>query len=241
MNEQIWLTSDDPILLLNAINGRVSERKQKLFSIAVARSQAEWWTSPLLNRLVELDEWLAEGIEVDLTDDKQASLRDDVFDLSASLMDSARLAFRETADMNSPAVVDASKRCVASTLVFGSSSADEASLWLSDFFDGDNAPDVDMLCEKLELDVFRQSLPLLRCIVGNLFRRAKFQPDWRTSTVLALARQIYETQDYTFAPILADALTDAGCPEDSAHLEHLRGPGPHCLGCHVVDVILNKS
>jgi hypothetical protein len=40
--------------------------------------------------------------------------------------------------------------------------------------------------------------------------------------------------------ILADALEEAGV-DDRAALEHLRGPGPHYHGCHVVDAVLNRS
>lgn len=36
--------------------------------------------------------------------------------------------------------------------------------------------------------------------------------DWRTPTVIALCEAMRETRDYTAAPILADALEDAGCP-----------------------------
>jgi hypothetical protein len=40
--------------------------------------------------------------------------------------------------------------------------------------------------------------------------------------------------------ILADALEDAGCA-DAALLAHLRDPGPHAKGCHVVDLLLGKE
>jgi hypothetical protein len=40
--------------------------------------------------------------------------------------------------------------------------------------------------------------------------------------------------------ILADALEEAGV-YDAAALQHLRGPGPHVRGCHAVDAVLGKS
>ena len=50
-----------------------------------------------------------------------------------------------------------------------------------------------------------------------------FSPSWRTDTALALAVQMYEGREFSAAPILADALQDAGC--DSADvLDHLRDP-----------------
>jgi hypothetical protein len=64
--------------------------------------------------------------------------------------------------------------------------------------------------------------------------------DWRTDTVLALARQIYDSHDCRAMPILADALQDAGCDSDEV-LNHCRGEGPHVRGCWVVDLVLGLS
>jgi hypothetical protein len=40
--------------------------------------------------------------------------------------------------------------------------------------------------------------------------------------------------------VLADALEEAGCGVEEI-LGHLRGPGPHVRGCHVVDTLMGKS
>jgi hypothetical protein len=60
-------------------------------------------------------------------------------------------------------------------------------------------------------------------------------PAWLTSTVLALARQMYDSRDFSAMPILADALQDAGCDNEDI-LKHCRGPGPHVRGCWVLGV-----
>lgn len=44
-----------------------------------------------------------------------------------------------------------------------------------------------------------------------LLRAPAFNPAWRTSTVVALARQMRQTHDFAPLPILADALQDADC------------------------------
>jgi hypothetical protein len=81
---------------------------------------------------------------------------------------------------------------------------------------------------------------LFRDIFGNPFRSVAFSTGWRTDTVHALARQMYESRDFSPMPILADALQDPGC--DSAEiLDHCRGPGPHVRGCWVVDLVLGKE
>jgi hypothetical protein len=81
---------------------------------------------------------------------------------------------------------------------------------------------------------------LLRDIFGNPFRPVTFDPAWRTSDAIALARQMYESRDFGAMPILADALQDAGCGNEQI-LSHCRGPGPHVRGCWVVDLVLGKE
>jgi len=65
-------------------------------------------------------------------------------------------------------------------------------------------------------------------------------PAWLTSTVIALARQMYESRDFSPLPILADALQDAGC-DNADILDHCRSGGPHVRGCFVVDLLLGKE
>lgn len=88
---------------------------------------------------------------------------------------------------------------------------------------------------------------LIRCVFGNPFRSIPIDLAWRTPTVLALAAAAYDnrdlstgTLDATRLSVLADALEDADCT-DSAVLNHLRDPGPHVRGCHVLDALLGRS
>jgi hypothetical protein len=80
---------------------------------------------------------------------------------------------------------------------------------------------------------------LFRDVFGNPFRPVVFGPEWRTSTVVALARQMYDTRDFSAMPILADALQDVGCDNEDVLL-HCRGPNHHVRGCWVVDGLLQK-
>src|SRR4051812_520636 len=53
---------------------------------------------------------------------------------------------------------------------------------------------------------------LARDVFNNPFRPpGALAPEWRTGTVLAMAKQMYEARDFSGMPILADALQDAGC------------------------------
>ena len=81
---------------------------------------------------------------------------------------------------------------------------------------------------------------LIRDIFGNPFRPVTLDPRWLTSTVIDLARTIYEERVWERMPILADALMDAGCDSEEV-IKHCQGPGPHVRGCWVVDLLLRKT
>jgi hypothetical protein len=89
-------------------------------------------------------------------------------------------------------------------------------------------------------DERRYQAALVRDIFGNPFRPVAFSPEWRTDTALALARQMYESREFSAMPILADALQDAGCDNEGV-LSHCRGEGLHVRGCWVVDLVHGKE
>jgi len=74
---------------------------------------------------------------------------------------------------------------------------------------------------------------LLRCIAGNPFASVAFDPNWRSETVVSLARGIVAERAFDRLPILADALEEAGCDRPDV-LFHCRCPGPHASGCWVL-------
>ncbi len=82
---------------------------------------------------------------------------------------------------------------------------------------------------------------ILRDIVGNPFRPVAFSPEWRTDTAVLLARQMYESREFSAMPILADALQDSGCDSDDL-LSHCRDTSQvHVRGCWVCDLVLGKA
>jgi hypothetical protein len=86
----------------------------------------------------------------------------------------------------------------------------------------------------------RDACSLLRCVFGNPFRPATFDPKWRTEHTTGLALKMYDDREFTAMPILADALEEAGC-DNADILSHCREPGAHVRGCWVVDLVLGKS
>jgi hypothetical protein len=87
---------------------------------------------------------------------------------------------------------------------------------------------------------------LLRDVLGYPFRPAPaLDPAWlawNDGCVVKLASGIYQERDFSAERmgVLADALEDAGVTNEEV-LGHLRGPGPHCRGCWVVDLVLDKE
>jgi hypothetical protein len=96
------------------------------------------------------------------------------------------------------------------------------------------ATDDEPISEQLLTNQFRD-------IFGNPFRPVTFDPEWRTTTALALAHGIYDERAFDRLPILADALQDAGCNNDDI-LTHLRDTAtPHVRGCWALDLVVGKS
>jgi hypothetical protein len=70
-------------------------------------------------------------------------------------------------------------------------------------------------------------------------RPVALDPTWRTSDAMALARGIAAQGAFDRAPILADALQDAGCADEDV-LDHLRSGSPE-RARWVVDLVLGKQ
>jgi hypothetical protein len=86
----------------------------------------------------------------------------------------------------------------------------------------------------------------LRDVIGNPFRPVTVPAACLTPTVVSLAQAAYEHRvlpagelEPARLAVLSDALEEAGgAPE---LLEHLRGPGPHVRGCHLLDLLRGKA
>jgi len=87
---------------------------------------------------------------------------------------------------------------------------------------------------------------MLHDLVGNPFRPVRFEESWRSDDVVRLARGIDEDRAFDRLPILADALLEADCDEESI-LRHCRGTEPHdaepvhVRGCWLIDRILDRE
>ena len=84
----------------------------------------------------------------------------------------------------------------------------------------------------------------VRDVCGNPFRPGSVvAPEWLSwndGTVGKQTRAIYEENAFDRLGILADALVEAGC-EDESILAHCRESGPHIRGCWVIDLLLGQK
>jgi hypothetical protein len=65
-------------------------------------------------------------------------------------------------------------------------------------------------------------------------------PEWRTRTVRGVARAIHRDRAFHDLPILADALQDADC-DDETVLAHCRTTKEHVRGCWVLDLAMGVA
>ena len=213
MTEAEWQSSTDPHALFHHLRWwvRPPERKHRLFACAVCR---QCW--PLLSDLgrhaVTLAEAAADGQPIDDRPGVEYDLLNEHNTLRVQRVPLPHPTPEEQASLIAYAVVASASG--------GVEAADDAIR---------NVPDAAV-----------PLVELLREVFGNPFSPVTFRAEWRTETVVALARGIYAERAFDRLPILADALQDAGCTGE-AILAHCRGPGPHIRGCWVTDACIGKS
>jgi hypothetical protein len=231
MNEDEWLASADPIAMLDYLEGKVSDRKLRLFACACVRRHWGLLRYRTPREAVELAERLAEGQA-----DAQA-----VEDM------------RQTAEMSggtAPMFEQLAYMAAAATLA---EQAAEAARTACEFcrqqavrdevYELVSAPDEVGVNAVASATEYRAQAELLREIVGTPFRPVTIDPNWLSiagGVAGTLATLIDEQQSFEELPFLADALMDAGCG-DEALLAHLREPGVHRRGCWALDALLGKE
>jgi hypothetical protein len=222
VTESQWLKCTDPKKMLSFLQGKVGERKRRLFACACCR---QVWNSLVLKsvrRGVEAAELYADG---SVTDEELNAA------YSAALRAFRRALERRVGDPASHTTLHL--MALAVDAAYGHPGHPFQAGQVGEVVKDDSLKAV--------------SLALLRCVVGNPFRSVTISPICLTPQVVALALATYDerelpagTLDLARLAVLADALEEAGCT-DADILGHLRGPGPHARGCWVVDLLLGKS
>ena len=221
MTERVWLTAKNMSVLMGCDHIRHRERKLRLFACACAMNLTPWMTHPKACQAIERSYQFADG---KLTRQTLAKW----YRTLNELRQGVALADEE----RDPAAI---AHWAARFTCLDSGDSPHANAWLT-LVSYPAAFDLDFI------DSMRQWGPkALRDIFANPFRPVEFDPAWRTSTAVALAKGMYGSRDFSPMPILADALQDAGCDSDDI-LAHCRDAKPaHVRGCWVIDLVLGKA
>jgi hypothetical protein len=219
MTEAEWLacTRFEPLWV--ALAAKASVRQRRLFWCAAARLHWEHITDKRLRKAVEVAERFADGLA------------------SEKELDSAHAAAERAGYINLQAKDSAKKNFARSQARTASGPENTLESGWTMSLREDRGDSYDPGPEGWA------RLEILRDLIGNPFRVIAVDPAWlrwNDGTVEKLARTIYDERAFDRMPILADALEDAGCT-DADILAHCRGPGPHVLGCWLLDRILARE
>jgi hypothetical protein len=202
--------------MLDFLRGKASERKLRLFSVACCRSVWPMLPDQRTRKAVEIAERFSDGL-VSQRERAEAAERAE-----------EKACENETDELDHPswaaywaAAPEAHQSAEMSSLNAAAERSDQP-------------------------EVIKQT-HFLRCIFGNPFRPVTVDSAWQTPAITSLAQAAYEERilpggelDAQRLAVLADALEEAGCPEQ-AMLDHLRHPGPHVRGCWPVDLLLARE
>jgi hypothetical protein len=221
MTASEWSASPEPGTMLEALRGKISSRKARLFACACCRQIAG---GVFYSGFLEAAERHADGAVDDDGLAAACAVTRAIAEAPAGLP-----AWDGTGAMEYLDWVGANAAVPACAPAAGVSEATEAARWAAGVLGG----------EPVEAAQAAQS-DLLRDMIGNPYRVTELDRRWLTSDAVALAAGIYADQAFDRLPVLADALMDAGCDSEDI-LAHCRSDGPHVRGCWVVDLVLGKE
>jgi hypothetical protein len=241
MTEAEWLECKDPKKMLEFLGGKVGDRKDRLLSLAFCRRYRSLLTDHRSQMAFEVVERLADGL---------ANHNEVVAAIDATLhalQDTEAAARRTYVEDDGKQVVFFPSFVGMFQFSRGSSEWDQhynAHLGsaILRFF-----PPQNVQVERPAATEHIAQAILVLDIFGNPFRPVLIDPKCLTPTVTSLAAAAYEERslpsgelDPTRLAVLADALEEAGC-QDQSVLDHLRSPGPHVRGCWPLDLILGRA
>jgi hypothetical protein len=232
MTEADWLGGGDPYVLLDYAGGKLSERRLRLFACAGVRRHWDQLRHDARPRAaVEVAERFADGLAsaaelAAAREAAEAAALDAPF-FSAPAYQAALAAADEAA---LPAAHGVLLTCHQMAVRAGA-------------YEGVPGMDEQQAQKEAAAWEDRAQCAALRDVAGNPFRPAVLDPAWLAragGAALLLARLIYDNNQFSDLPFLADALLDAGCANEEL-LAHCRAPGAHRRGCWAVDLLLRRE
>lgn len=218
MTEVAWLNGTDPKPMLEFLDGKLSDRKARLFAVACCRRAWHLLVDQRSRQAVEVAERFADGLA---TDQELVDASTDAWQFTLHLVhDDQAYSHLDNNTLNAADIpAFAAEEVVAPLRVI---TAAQRAL---------GVPEGEAQAE------------VLRCIFGNPFRHVAIDATWRyweAGTIGKIAQGIYDDRAFERLPILADALEEAGCTNTHL-LQHCRSEGLHSWGCWPVDLLLEKS
>ena len=254
MTEAEWLICTDPQKMLAFLQGKVSDRKLRLFAVACCRRIWQFLKDERSRRLIETAESSSDDTstlqQLRVTFDRAADAQEAIHHEGGDAVDQsaaeAVLGLRELLQIDQ--IFDGINEAV------GEAKAGEAWERIYWTHGKDSIPQEAEHNKQCELGAAAErevQVVLLRDIFGNSFRPSPpLSPavlTWNDATVRRIAEGIYDerrmpegTLDNSRLAILHDALLDAGCDNEEL-LTHLRSEGPHIRGCWALDQLLGKE
>src|SRR5262245_58417848 len=229
MTEAQWLGSADPFPILQWAWAHLSDRRGRLLACAACRHVAHLLTDPRTTGALDVVERFADGEAT--PGELEAAHKGATKAQNAQRRKALLFAYA--------AVMDASAPWRDRTTGLGMTSGALTKAVQAKVLEAEPRLGYAHL-QRDRPGAFAPMADLVREVAGNPFRPTAAAPAWLTPTVTALARQMYESRDFSPMPILADAMQDAGC-DNTDILDHCRSPGPHVRGCWVVDLVLGKE
>jgi hypothetical protein len=234
MTEQQWLACGEPEKLLEALRGKASHRKLRLFLVACARRVLPASPDEDMAAALAAAERFADGAE---SRHRLARVR-----AALQARHPARVGGWSplyTEHVRSVPAWHAAREKVGRAAREGA----RCCAWSSTR----SVSPGGFLTMPHPSEELAAQAALLRDILGSPFRPITLDPACLLPQVIALAQAAYDQRelpaghlDLARLAVLADALEEAGCTDPDL-LGHLRGPGPHVRGSWAVDLLLGKS
>jgi hypothetical protein len=243
MTEVEWLDCSNSPLMLELLQGQVSDRKLRLFACACARKMVALLTDPRSLSAITVAEQFADG---------HASI--EALDAAWSGAEAARVAAQQSArdlrESTGETAWDA--RAVAWAAQAAAAAASRAA-WLAaksaatagDAEAATRAARAVLDDDWIQTAAIEPNLQacLAREIFGNPFRPVPINPFWLNANdgaVIMAARAIADSNSFANLPQLADLLEQADCHHEDL-LTHCRQPDGHVRGCWAIDALLGRT
>jgi hypothetical protein len=246
MTEDEWLACTDPMPMLEFLREAASERKLRLFACACHRRILHMLTDKHISRrTIEFAERFADGLAT--KNDLHGNAWGESGEAFPAVHWNAWDAAENSADYGTGMVRKAVLASDEEKYRAWENAWDKA--WrdqgyhlseAKDIADATMPPEWVAMGKSAWSEERKCQCHLLRDIFGNPFHPAVLDSAWLIPDMVRLAQSVYDSQDFSGLPVLADALMETGCT-NAEILVHCRGPGQHVRGCWGLDLILRKK